>query len=170
LATKFTSSELVSERVTFPAHEMRALEIFDVDEQGKLSATLHEVLSLTDPPASRLWWTLRYIEARGDIGALWPAGLKDLESAASSRRFGLELSWEQLLGITALLREVVDIRLDGWQRLPRPGDGPEPLHLRVEVLDSTLFRVAARDRAVFARLEQRFHDTRAVELSEMYSS
>jgi hypothetical protein len=170
LATKFNSSELVSERVTFPAHEMRALEIFDVDEQGKLSATLHEVLSLTNPPGSQLWWTLRYIEARGDIGAVWPAGLKDLESAASSRRFGLELSWEQLLGIAVLLREVVDIRLDGWQRLPRPGDGPEPLHLRVEVLDSTLFRVAARDRAVFARLEQRFHDTRAVELSEMFSS
>jgi hypothetical protein len=155
----------VSERITFRSHEMRALEIFDVDEQGKLTGTLHEVLSLTDPPASGLWWTLRYIEARGDIAPAWPAGLKDLESAASSRRPGLQLPWEQLLGIAALLREVVDIRLDGWERLPRPGDGPEPLHLRVEVLDSSLFRVAARDRTVFARLEQRFHDTRAVELS-----
>jgi hypothetical protein len=147
---------------------MRALEIFDVDEHGKLSATLHEVLALTDPPGSRLFWTLRYIEAKGDVRSVWPAGLKDLETSPSSRKFGLELPWEQLLGIASLLREVVDIRLDGWVRLPRPGDGPEQCHLRVEILDSTLSRVWARDRAVLARFEQRFKDTREVELSEMF--
>ena len=75
---------------------MRALEIFDTDEHGKLGGSLAEILRLADPPASRLVWTLRYIEARDDVSAAWPAGLKDLEAQASARKFGLELSWEQL--------------------------------------------------------------------------
>ena len=39
--------------------------------------------------------------------------------------------------------------------------------MRIEVLDATLFRVAARQRAVLTALERRFKDTRVVELSEM---
>jgi len=42
------------------------------------------------------------------------------------------------------------------------------LHLRIEVLDATLFRVASRARSVLAGLERRFKDTRSVEVSEMY--
>ena len=125
---------------------MRALEIFDADERGRLAGTLQEVLTLTDPPARGLAWTLRFIETPDDVSRAWPKGLKDLESAASSRRFGLELTWKELLALAAELRTPVDIRLDGWERAPRAGDGPERLQLRVEVLDATLFRVAARDR------------------------
>ena len=62
----------------------------------------------------------------------------------------------------------MDIRLDGWERLPKVGDGPEVLKLRVEVLDASLFRVAARDRRVLNALAKRFKDTREVELSEMF--
>ncbi|HZJ55227.1 MAG TPA: hypothetical protein VFD38_13895 [Myxococcaceae bacterium] len=147
---------------------MRALEIFDADEQGKLAASLDEMLRLADPPASRLKWTLRYIEARDDVTAAWPAGLKDLEAQASARKFGLELSWEQLTSLAAVLRAPVDVRLDGWARAPKPGDAPGELVLRIEVLDSTLFRVASRERPVLTRLERRFKDTRSVEVSEMY--
>ena len=71
---------------------MRALEIFDTDEHGKLGSSLAELLAFADPPASRLVWTLRYIEARDDVSTVWPAGLKDLEAQASARKFGLELS------------------------------------------------------------------------------
>ena len=142
---------------------MRALEIFDTDEHGKLGGSLAEILQLADPPASRLRWTLRYIETRDDVSAAWPAGLKDLESQASSRKFGLSLSWEQLTGLAKVLHAPVDVRLDGWARLPRTGE----LRMRIELLDATLFRVAARDRAVLTALEGRFKDTRAVELSEM---
>lgn len=147
---------------------MRALEIFDTDEQGKLGGSLAEILRLADPPASRLRWTLRYIEARDEVSAVWPAGLKNLESQASSRKFGLELTWEQLTALAAVLHAPVDVRLDGWVRVPRPGEAPGELRMRIEVLDATLFRVAATDRRVLTRLEQRFKDTRAVELSEMY--
>jgi hypothetical protein len=146
---------------------MRGLEIFDTDEHGKLGGSLQEILHLADPPASRLVWTLRYIEARDDVSAAWPKGVKDLEAEASARKFGLELSWEQLTALAALLRSPVDVRLDGWTRAPRPGDAPGELAMRVEVLDATLFRVASRDRAVLTTLEQRFKDTRQVELSEM---
>jgi hypothetical protein len=62
----------------------------------------------------------------------------------------------------------VDIRLDGWVRVPKVGDGPEVLQMRVEVLDASLFRVAARDRRVLTALAKRFQDTREVELSEMF--
>lgn len=148
---------------------MRALEIFDTDEHGKLAGSLEEILSLANPPASRLVWTLRYIEARDDVSAVWPAGLKDLEAQASARKFGLELTWEQLTSLATALRAPVDVRLDGWRkRAPRPGDAPGELVMRIEVLDATLFRVAARERAVLTRLERRFKDTRSVELSEMY--
>ena len=147
---------------------MRALEIFDVDEHGKLGGSLEEILRLADPPASRLVWTLRYIEARDDVSSVWPAGLKDLESEASARKFGLELGWEQLTALAGALRSPVDVRLDGWAKVPRAGESPGELALRIEVLDATLFRVAARDRAVLSVLEQRFRDTRTVELSEMY--
>ena len=97
---------------------MRALEIFDTDEHGKLGGSLAEILRLADPPASRLVWTLRYIEARDDVSSAWPAGLKDLEAQASAHRFGLELSWEQLGRLAAVLRTPVDVRLDGWARAP----------------------------------------------------
>ncbi|HVP62022.1 MAG TPA: hypothetical protein VMT11_15770 [Myxococcaceae bacterium] len=147
---------------------MRALEIFDTDEHGKLAGSLEEVLRLADPPASRLIWTLRYIEARDEVSAAWPAGLKDLEAQASSRKFGLALSWEQLKSLAAVLHAPVDVRLDGWARAPKPGDAPGELAMRVEVLDATLFRVASRERAVLTALERRFKDTRPVELSEMY--
>ncbi len=147
---------------------MRALEIFDTDEHGKLAGSLEEILRLADPPASRLVWTLRYIEARDEVSAAWPAGLKDLESQASSRKFGLELPWQQLKALAAVLHAPVDVRLDGWVRAPKPGDAPGELAMRIEVLDATLFRVASRARAVILVLEQRFKDTRAVELSEMY--
>jgi hypothetical protein len=147
---------------------MRALEIFDTDEQGKLRGSLGEILRLADPPAHRLVWTLRYIEARDDVSAAWPAGLKDLEAQASARKFGLELSWVQLGSLAAALHAPVDVRLDGWARAPKPGGAPGELVMRIEVLDATLFRVAARERAVLTRLERRFQDTRPVELSEMY--
>jgi len=147
---------------------MRGLEIFDTDEQGKLRGSLEEILRLADPPASRLHWTLRYIEARDDVSAVWPAGLKDLESKASSRKFGLELTWEQVTALAAALRSPIDVRLDGWGRLPRPGDEPGQIRMRIEVLDATLFRVASRQRSVLTALERRFKDVRAVELSEMY--
>jgi hypothetical protein len=147
---------------------MRALEIFDTDEDGKLGGSLAEILRLSDPPASRLVWTLRYIEARDDVSAAWPAGLKDLEAQASARKFGLELSWEQLTSLAAVLYTPVDVRLDGWARAPKPGDAPGELVMRIELLDATLFRVAARERGVLVRLEKRFKDTRSVELSEMY--
>jgi len=147
---------------------MRALEIYDTDENGKLAGSLEEILRLADPPASQLQWTLRFIETRDDVTAAWPAGLKDLESAASSRKFGQLLPWEQLQALASVLHSPVDVRLDGWIRVPKPGDGPEELVLRVEVLDSTLFRVWARERAVLAALEKRFKDTRHVELSEMF--
>src|SRR5512141_1634902 len=109
---------------------MRALEIFDTDEHGKLAGSLEEILRLADPPASRLIWTLRYIEARDEVGAAWPAGLKDLEAQASSRKFGLELSWKQLTALAAVLRAPVDVRLDGWARAPKPGDAPGELAMR----------------------------------------
>jgi len=147
---------------------MRALEIFDTDEHGKLRGSLAEILRLADPPASRLVWTLRYIEARDDVSAAWPAGLKDLEAQASANKFGLELSWEQLRSLAGVLRTPVDVRLDGWVRAPKAGDAPGELVLRIEVLDATLFRVASRERRVLTRLEQRFKDTRSVEVSEMY--
>ena len=146
---------------------MRALEIFDTDEHGKLGGSLAEILRLADPPASRLVWTLRYIEARDDVSGAWPAGLKDLEAQASAHRFGLRLSWERLVALAAALRTPVDVRLDGWARVPRSGDAPGELVMRIEVLDATLFRVAARERRVLTRLEKRFKDTRSVELSEM---
>lgn len=147
---------------------MRALEIFDTDEHGKLGGSLAEILRLADPPASRLVWTLRYIEARDDVSSAWPAGLKDLEAQTSAHRFGLELSWEQLGSLAAALHTPVDVRLDGWARAPKAGDAPGELVLRIEVLDATLFRIAARARRVLTRLEHRFKDTRSVELSEMY--
>lgn len=147
---------------------MRALEIFDTDEHGKLGGSLQEIFQLADPPASRLRWTLRYLEARDDVTTAWPAGLKDLEAEASSRKFGLELSWEQLTTLVAALQAPVDVRLDGWVRVPRPGEAPGDLRMRIEVLDATLFRVAARDREVLTALEHRFKDTRFVELSEMF--
>src|SRR5262249_18001271 len=147
---------------------MRALEIFDTDEHGKLGGSLAEILDLADPPASRLIWTLRYIEARDDVTPAWPKGLKDLEAEASARKFGLEIPWEQLRQLAALLRSPVDVRLDGWARRPKPGDAPGELAVRIEVLDSTLFRVASRERAVLTRLERKFKDTRSVEVSEMY--
>ncbi len=146
---------------------MRALEIFDTDEHGRLSGSLEEILRLADPPASRLQWTLRYIEAPDDVSAVWPAGVKDLESQASSRKFGLELTWAQVTALAAALRSPVDVRLDGWVAAPRPGGEPGVLRMRIELLDATLFRVASRDRNVLAALEKRFHDTRTVELSEM---
>ena len=147
---------------------MRALEIFDTDEHGKLGGSLAEILRLADPPASRLVWTLRYIEARDDVTGAWPAGLKDLEAQASAHRFGLKLSWEQLGRLATALRTPVDVRLDGWARAPKVGDAPGDLVMRIEVLDATLFRIAARERRVLTRLEHRFKDTRPVELSEMY--
>src|SRR4051812_7232683 len=98
---------------------MRALEIFDIDAQGKLGGSLAEILQLADPPASRLRWTLRYIETPDDVSVAWPAGLKDLESQASSRRFGVELAWEQLKALASVLRTPVDVRLDGWAHLPK---------------------------------------------------
>lgn len=146
---------------------MRAIEIFDTDEQGKLAGSLAEILQLSDPPASRLHWTLRYIEARDDVSEAWPAGLKDLEAQASSRKFGLELGWKQLTALAKVLRSLVDVRLDGWAQMPEAGATPGELRMRIEVLDATLFRVAARQRSVLTALERRFKDTRVVELSEM---
>jgi hypothetical protein len=146
---------------------MRAVEIFDTDEQGKLGGSLAEILQLADPPASRLHWTLRYIETREDVSEAWPEGLKDLEAQASSRKFGLELSWKQLTALAKVLRAPLDVRLDGWAHLPQAGATPGELRMRIELLDATLFRVASRERAVLTALERRFQDTRVVELSEM---
>ena len=102
----------------------------------------------------------------------WPKGLKDLEAAASSRRFGLELTWKELLALAKELRTPVDIRLDGWERVPKVGDGPEVLQMRVEVLDASLFRVAARERryaGLFQRLHEKVVDVRALVQRDLFS-
>ena len=148
---------------------MRAVEIFDTDEQGKLGGSLAEILQLADPPASRLHWTLRYIEARDDVSEVWPAGLKDLEAQASSRKFGLELTWTQL---TALAEGAA--RAGG--RAPRRMGAPAAKPARPRASCGCASRCSTppcsgwrrRQRAVLTALERRFKDTRVVELSEMY--
>jgi len=122
---------------------MQAVEIFDTDGQGKLGGSLAEILRLADPPASRLHWTLRYIEARDDVALAWPAGLKDLEAQASSRRFGLELAWEQLTALAEVLHAPVDVRLDGWAHLPQAGGTPGELWMRIEVLTRGVYPVGS---------------------------
>ena len=93
---------------------MRALEIFDTDENGKLGGSLAEILRLADPPASRLVWTLRYIEARDDVSAAWPAisPLRDPVFYVAGPPPMLEALTGQLLALDVAPER---IKIDAWE-------------------------------------------------------
>jgi hypothetical protein len=124
---------------------MRAVRI-PKQGDGWLGFDLAEVMSAVGDRAD-LRWVLRFAWFNGGVSAVWPDAIEVVEANSRSAD-GLPMTWEQMRRLAAACPQIIDGEFSGYQEA-RP-------HMRLEVVDSGFWVVAADDPRVLARVRSAF--------------
>jgi hypothetical protein len=138
------------------------IEIKDKDPQGGLAVELIDILDLLAPEGCQLTWAILDLEATGDPEK--GKNMLDLEQEIERSSTGLLISWDALISLARSLFQVINAVIVGCKdvaSIPKLQPG-EPLYvsteLVLEAIDSSLWRVYARDDKVLRRLQEAFHE------------
>ena len=134
------------------------VELRATDSSSVLRPRLRGLLVSIDPWGTSLGWRLLELEARGDITTL---GMTMLELENGIGPEGMPVTWEDLRRFAELVEDVTDISLVGGASARVRADSPfERLSAEssivIELLDSTVWRVAAQDSAVLDAVRKHF--------------
>jgi len=134
------------------------------------------LIEIWDGPSVKLGDLLDGVSPAGDlrwsIMELWAVARDDgtdvlaMEQQAADSPTGLELSTEELRGIADQLLQLVDGIVVGYRGYPPTRSDPDlraSSEIVIEAIDSTLWRVYARDRRVIDDLRRYYDDVRDVD-------
>jgi hypothetical protein len=122
---------------------------------------LLDVLNSLEDDAQDLVWVMTELQAVGDISAVWPSGLVDLETQVVTSPKGVQFSWAQLYEFASCIEQVIDLSLAAYKSvdvIPEADrealDGMKYLDcpIWVEMFDSTYWQVYAANINVLHRL------------------
>jgi hypothetical protein len=120
------------------------------------SIELKDLLALMAPEAKRLVWAILDWQAMGDVSEFWPAGALNLEQYIAQSDHGLILSWSNLNQLIQQIDQLVEgvIVADTSQdQIPQWEPGRElSCELVLEAVDSSIWRVSARNTAILHRI------------------
>jgi hypothetical protein len=123
--------------------------------------TLLDVLNSLDGEAQDLVWVITEWQAVGDISAVWPAGVVDLETQVIASPRGIQFSWAQLYELASCLEQVLDLSLAAYRTVEAiPEADRDAMNglkypdcpIWVELFDSTYWQVYAANPNVLHRL------------------
>lgn len=138
------------------------IEIKDRDAQGGLTVELTHILNLLAPEGRPLSWAILDLEATGDLGG--GKDMLDLEQEIEQSPTGLLMSWDELVSLARAFFQVINTVIVGCKDAASvPKLHPEEnlyasSEIVLEAIDSSLWRVYARDDKVLRRLQKAFRD------------
>jgi hypothetical protein len=127
--------------------------------QGRSVVELIDLLSLVAPDKHQLVWSILDLEAIGDVSTIWERGILDLEENIRDLPQGLILSWQMLVLLASKFDQVINAVIVGCQEatqiptLSANNDLYIPCAIALELIDSSVWRIYAKDE----RLLQHFH-------------
>ena len=145
------------------------IEIKHQDSQGKSAVELIDLLNLIAQDQQQLVWSILDLEAIGDLSPIWERGILDLEENIRNLPQGLILSWQMLILLVEKFDQVINIIIVGCQEITKiPSLKPNsnldtPCEIVLELIDSSLWRIYAKDQKILQRLQQEFTDIREIE-------
>jgi hypothetical protein len=139
------------------------IEIKDEDNRGSLAVALIDLLDLLKREGHQLTWSILELEATGDPNRL-PRDMLDLEQEVEQSPNGVIMSWEELVILATAFCEVLNAVIVGCKdatlipHLQPNADLYTPCEIVLEAIDSTLWRVYARDDQIIQRLQTTFRN------------
>lgn len=143
------------------------IEIKDKDAQGGLAVELTHILEVLVPEGCQLLWAILDLEATGDLGD--GKNMLDLEQEVEQSPTGLLMSWDELVSLACAFFQVINTVIVGCKDATAvPKLHPEENlytsnDIVLEAIDSSLWRVYARDDKVLRRLQRAFRDVKLLE-------
>ncbi len=138
------------------------IEIKDKNAKRILTVELAHILDSLEPEGHHLSWTILDLEATGDLGD--GKNMLDLEQEIQQSPQGLHLSWDQLISFSRCFFQVINAVIVGGKDsttvpiLQPGGDLYQGSEIVVEAIDSSLWRIYARDEEVLQRFQRTFRD------------
>ena len=145
------------------------IEIKHQDSQGKSAVELIDLLNLIAQDQQQLVWSILDLEAIGDLSPIWERGILDLEENIRNLPQGLILSWQMLILLVEKFDQVINIIIVGCQEITKipslkpNSDLDTPCEIVLELIDSSLWRIYAKDQKILQRLQQEFSRIREIE-------
>lgn len=143
--------------------QIYGVEIDDAVE-GVLTVSLVDLVATLDPWGSRCRWHILHLWATGRLEG--DRSILEFEKSISSSRSGLEVSWDELVGLAGRFDQVIDAVFVG-------DESPRPVcrtaddlvlyrkhDLVIEAFDSTYWRVVSRWREPLDAVEKTYRSTR----------
>jgi len=141
---------------------MIAIEISDSDPNGFVAVDLQDLLMVLPGEAKHLWWSILEFEATGDLGP--SKNMLDFENQIKASPLGLQMQWDQLIGLANSIFQVINATIVG---ITAGNQFPGFVHseitalseIVIQMIDSSVWIVAAQDENVIRTIEKRFLET-----------
>lgn len=145
------------------------VEITDQDERGFLTVELKDLLVHFEDAGPNLVWSIQDFEALGNPETL-KTNLPELEREARESSRGFILKWEDLVTLAQSLVDVQEALIaacqdrDSIPRLEYNSERFEPCEIAIEVFDSSVWRVYARDDAMVQRVASSYQSVLVIQV------
>lgn len=140
---------------------MIAIEISDSDD-GLLTVELQDLLFALREEAKHLWWSILDLEATGDLGP--GKNMLDLENEIKTSPHGLQMQWDQIMSLAKSIFQIINgtfVGITPGNQFPHFVDSEIRAlsEIVIQMIDSSVWIVAARDENVVRSIEKRFVET-----------
>lgn len=145
------------------------IELKYQDSEGRVAVELIDLLNLIAQNQQQLVWSILDLEAMGDLSPIWERGVLDLEENIRNLPQGLILSWQMLILLVEKFDQVINIIIVGCQEITKipslkpNSDLDTPCEIVLELIDSSLWRIHAKDQRLLQHLQQEFSNIREIE-------
>ncbi len=146
------------------------VEVRDSNSDGLLTVELLNFLRVVEPEGKNLIWSILDLEARTSPDR-FKGNLLELEQQVRQSLQGLIFSWDELVAFANSLVEILNAVIVGCKdenRIPTliPGDGVfAQCEIGIEAVDSSLWRVYAREDVLLKKVQASFNDVSLISLA-----
>lgn len=145
------------------------IELKYQDSEGRVAVELIDLLNLIAQNQQQLVWSILDLEVMGDVSPIWERGVLDLEENIRNLPQGLILSWQMLILLVEKFDQVINIIIVGCQEIAKipslkpNSDLDTPCEIVLELIDSSVWRIYAKDQRLLQHLQQEFSNIREIE-------
>ena len=144
------------------------VEIRDRNERGVLTVELKDLLACFAHEGPNLIWSIQDLEAVGDPEKL-KIDVLEIEKQAKESSQGCVLRWEELVELANALTDVWNawiVACSYGAPIPKAiykSEKVDQCEAVIEAVDSSCWRVYARNQAIIQRIATKFHDVRVTQ-------
>lgn len=112
---------------------------------------LHKILKFFNPVAEKYQWSIKLIDAVGDITGVTGFSILDLEKKCEDSDYGYLVDWPILIKLSEALLDIIDLVLvasENLEKMPRSfskKEWNEKCHIWVSKEDSSVWEIGFRE-------------------------